>query len=409
MKDLDYDELDRAVNSLITNNSDQVDNKVNTETPNNSSNPPVYTLPSVDTPLVTKNVVDPSPVAIPIPLPTPIEPPTIQQATSEQPKVNATTPLVTRQNTGRFMDVVHPSSNMRPTLTMPNRDLSQNTMIKASPIIAPTPTPIKRAPIISLSGLRSNLIDFHKPQNNPIDKQPEPYDDSKDADIDKINDEITDTLKQPSDSTPDSPFISGTKVDKRPLGAFSSEAPTPLSFPIPIPTPTPTPTPPAMPQAPITVITAKEPISDSKANGNNISYGSQLNNNIDTPMPAELQNELLSIEADSTTHPELLDSFNSTPAPVSEPISKINVDTSSINSQPLTGPTSITQQYKEQPNSGDSQTSAIYDNAAYNKSLSHPAKKKSGWSWVVWAIILLVVGAAVGAAVYFLVLPNISL
>lgn len=68
-------------------------------------------------------------------------------------------------------------------------------------------------------------------------------------------------------------------------------------------------------------------------------------------------------------------------------------------------PTSISQQYQEKPNTGDQHSGAIYDTDSYHKAVVQPAKKGSGWLWVLWVVLLLAIGAGVGAAIYFFVLP----
>ena len=113
-----------------------------------------------------------------------------------------------------------------------------------------------------------------------------------------------------------------------------------------------------------------------------------------TPLPAELQDNLLQIEADTDTTDQPQKEETTPVLPVAQ-------------SEVPTGPTSITQQYTEQPSTGDQPTGAIFDTEAYRKPLSHPAKKKSGWLYVLWIVLLLVVGAGAGAAVYFFVLPKL--
>ena len=333
MKDLDFDELDRAVNSV-------------TET--------------TDKPL-SINAGPPEKLLT--------EPASSQSTTTIAPR------LAGRRNTGRFMDVVPPSSNTRLSPTIPKRVSRQG--ITIDPTNKPAIVPDEVLPSVPVDTSSKKVdstsdwpdpIDF-KPTNNSTDDPEEPIkNDNEDADIDKISNDITNTLSQTPDESPDSPFISGTKVDKRPLGAFSTESSTstikssePETIPI------------------KTVVDAK-PI------------------NLTTPFPAELQSDILSIEASSnTTNP------NEPTAPIVVPKTVV---TPATDDQPI-GPTSITQQYKEQPSSGDKNTSAIYHTEAYHRALLHTTKKKSGWMLVVWISILIIAGAGAGAAVYFFVLPGL--
>jgi len=178
-------------------------------------------------------------------------------------------------------------------------------------------------------------------------------------------------MEQNNNAPIDSPFLSGTKVDKRPLGAFSGDQKSSEL--------------------------ENKPLDISSYNSNPL-------------LPAELQDDLLLIESNSAAQPDdepkekpVIESLPDTPAVPVVPILPIAPVT--IETKPVTT-TSITQQYKEQPNSGDQKTGAIFDTNSYHKALT-PTKKKSGWLWVLWIVLLLIIGAGSGAAVYFLVLPNL--
>ncbi|MNL44290.1 hypothetical protein D3C87_1668540 [compost metagenome] len=67
----------------------------------------------------------------------------------------------------------------------------------------------------------------------------------------------------------------------------------------------------------------------------------------------------------------------------------------------VSGPASIQPQYKEEPSSTKEEHAAIYDTDSYHKPLTHPAKKKSGWLWVLWIVLLLALGAGGAAALYY--------
>jgi hypothetical protein len=354
MKDLDFDELDRAVNSLITN----------TPVSNDNTEPKEKTI-NINAALPRQTVNS-------------------QQAT---PTVSSL--VGQRSSTGRFMDVVHPSSDMRTTSAMPERVSHQGVIVNPIPVPVAPDTPSAIVPAETSSPTTSanvwpDPIEFHEFKNSQTDKKEEPSKEKdEDADIDQINDDITNTLNQSSGDTPDSPFIPGTIVDKRPLGAFSTESPAPKVEPL----------------------VEKTTVHNEKTDAG---IGPKLAD-ASTPFPAELQDDLLLIEAsDSTTQLDVLSVVDAPVAvpvvsPVIAPAAATNAPV--VDNQPV-GPTSITQQYKEQPSSGDQNTGAIYDTDAYHKPLLQPVKKKSGWLWVLWITILLVVGAGVGAAMYFFVLAH---
>lgn len=342
MKDLDYDELDKAVNSLIggkpsdnhTNNQPRHDD-VKKTTPSQST---VRTLAS------------------------------------------SASPLVAKRSTGQFMDVVHPSSNMRPSLPliMPERKIGLKTVTSMPAKLVDNPV-LKPASVMPVPTPATNNswpdpIDYHANDRSEVagNDQPVSHNDNEGDDIDKISDDINKTLGQTTEDPSESPFISGAKVDKRPLGAFSAE--------------------------PSDMMNEPSPTNDRTTQPDH-NAASEPANDVDAPLPAELQSDLLSIESSSAASP--IDSSISS-APIAP-----SVNTPSNNQLADNG--SISKQYQEQPSSGDQNTGAIYDTDAYHKTLLLPAKKKSDWMWVLWIFILLIIGAGAGAAVYFFVLPQLHL
>lgn len=157
MTDLDFEELDKAVNSAMKSDSSekQTDD----------------TNVSVDVKVESKNFDQQN-----------------TQATTQDRKILTTNPRQTEnkvfksrqttRSTGRFMDVVHPSSDMR-------------------------------------AGIKKDFKSEDDKKNIPdqdIHDMPDPIDSSSTM-VKEASEE-----KKPSS---DSPFIAGAKVEKRPLGAFS--------------------------------------------------------------------------------------------------------------------------------------------------------------------------------------------
>lgn len=69
---------------------------------------------------------------------------------------------------------------------------------------------------------------------------------------------------------------------------------------------------------------------------------------------------------------------------------------------PSNGPGSIAPQYREEAKAADEpQHTPIYDTSSYHKPLEHPAKKKSGWLVVLIVFLLLVAGAGGAAALFY--------
>ena len=321
MKDIDFDELDRAVNSLINPSMTQ-------------SSVTVAPSPTTDT--------------------TDISPPT----TSILPL--SVTPLGQRRSSGRFMDVVHPSSDMRsgsvaarstPTeivTTLPHSQTVQpeKDLIKPLPVMWPDPIDLQSEPTLSASESISSpeILANDSDKNGPLE----------------------------------SPFLTDAKVEKRPLGAFSGDMhesahATPL-------------------------ISIDTSLKDKELNLTNTDEPRLSDHPIQTdmPLPAELQAGLLSIESNEDPAVSESDSSSS----MAESMSTLEPTTSS-------GPTSILKQYTEQPSTGDKPAGTIFDTAAYKKPQTHSSKKKSGWLIVLWIFLLLAVGGGVGAVVYFFVLPHL--
>lgn len=316
MTDIDFDELDRAVNSLI-------------------GAKPVSDTPAPTTPGDTSTSVQVTNGSAP---------------QSSVPSPAAMPPLATRRTSGRFMDVVHPSSDMR---TSPP---AQTPAAAAMDPVAPS-MPTVLAPAM--------------PDTQPHD-MPDPLDfHGFDA---PTPDSSASSVAAVSTTPLETPFIADAKVEKRPLGAFSA-APAEGVPPV------------EMESQPSTSI-APEASADTPAVEPEKSEESA---NVDTPLPAELGDDLLSIESNETISQQ------------SEVPVAVAAATPTQEQPPVV---SITQQYTESPSTGDAPaTTSIFDTDAYKKPLAHPKKKSSGWLVVLWIALLLIVGAGAGAAVYFYVLP----
>ncbi len=346
MADLDFDELDRAVNSLIASSS----------TPNN-----------IDTPKDAQSVAAAAPA---VPAPVAVEP--------------SFSSLASRR-TGRFMDMVTSNSSSRPSPVVPERPTTRQG-VTVSPIDQPITVPPRSEPavvapaeVITPSVTANNTWpapgDLVKKQDDEID------------DIDKISDAISDTLN-PSSSLPESPFLADAKVDKRPLGAFSITDKPPVEV---VTTTENTPAAEAITVASGSPDSAEEP----KPTVMTMAVNPTPMVNMVSPLPAELREDLLSIESESTTVPV---------AKVAEVAGVASTTPQPTPTEAVAGGLSIAQQYTEKPSTSDQTIGSIYNTDAYHKSLINTKKAKSGWMWVIWTVVLLIVGAGAGAAAYFLIL-----
>lgn len=337
MKDIDFDELDKAVNSLML--SPQLD----------SAEPQTPITPSVEQPPVQ---------AAPAPSPAPVQ---------SEP-TPAVTPAVRRG--GRFMDMVSTPNAQRPT--------------------ASTPVP-SSAPAPSREGLsitsRSESISFEQPDSSEPVTMSTPAAPVAEATIPDPIDIPAPAIEVPQpavspESNPEpvvqqlgsleSPFIADAKVEKRPLNAGTSEAP-------------------LVDLAAALEEDAHEEASTGLQDVPAESESEAVENGEDeppiTPQVAELSSDLVAIEAADNQE-------------VSEAV--VAPDTTSEAEEPTKplGTTSIPQQYTAQPSSGDQSHAAIYDASQYPEPVTHVAKNKSGWLWVLWVILLLGVGAG-GAIVLY--------
>lgn len=304
MQDIDFDELDRAVSSTL--------------------NPtrPSDTVKTDPVPVRTPNPVTPHPVA----------------------------PAV-RRSSGRFMDVVHPSSDMRPT-ERPERSAPR------------PPEPVQQEPERPAPAPATtdwpDPLDFHGFNDEPKVEAPKPEPVSNNDDV--------------SGMPLESPFLTDAKVEKRPLGAFSANDTPNLSDQI---------------------------DAENAAELSSVEAG-------EVPLLEAPDEELLTAETETKEDPVAV-----VEEPVKEEKREVEDATemvpeekpipTSIVEEP-TGPQSITQQYKEQPSSNQT-SGAIYDTEAYHQPLVHTAKKKSGALVVIWILALILVGAGAGAGIYFFVLP----
>jgi hypothetical protein len=408
MSELDFDELDKAVNNLMSGvpkveppkNDDIKTLDIDAKLPE-SSRPPLDelndALKAVNGPAKTEN----SPVA------------------TNSSAAPATGSLATRR-AGRFMDVVHPSSDMKNTpkpaasrqgvtIEPAARPLERPTMpTEKGPIADDEPAPVTEpstsAPEqpseahsewpdpLSMSGYEAEedtkpVAEDHAAPvaddtaNAPVDTA-EAADTNEDQDDDSIFslDDIEDTTPEPLTS----PFISDAKVEKRPLGGPATETPV-----------------------------AEPAVTTAAAEEDQVVPGDDPDDQLPATaadvapiLPPELQKDLMAIETDGDTSAPAAEAAAETPAEPTKEEAKAEASVAE-KAEPVAetpvpaGPASIPQQYKEEPSTGDQTNGGIYDTNNYHQPLAHPVKKKSGWLWIVWILLLLIIGGG-GAAVLYL-------
>jgi len=344
VKDIDFDELDKAVSSVLGTKGD--------ETPASPAPAASSTLP-VGTPATASE-------------PTP----SVETTSPESPA--STAPLAVKRR-GKFMDVVHPSSDMNKTGGPSQPLLSPTAQKRLEPVSEPTPTPEPVAPTAEPEPV---VLDEPKTEPTPFTLPDEPQDVTEPTKVepptevaspvpseepatlpDEPKPESSMTMPDPlADFNPDetvkptaeqdiapvtTPFLEGAKVEKRPLGSFGDEQPVD----------------PGSTEQPDTKATAD--LSQPPA----------------VTLPRELQSDIVQVEA---TH-------EGTPS-VSDLSAKV-------------GSTAGTLTLND-----DAHETAhpLFDTTNYHEPIAAASKKKGGsWMWIlIGLLVCLAIGAGVGYFIY---------
>lgn len=354
MKDIDFDELDRAVSSLMrtTPSDDMTDTTDTTETPSDSNTESVKTDESNQDTAPAVDVHTPS-ISSENELSQTKEPEDISSLDTIQPAASAT-PVARR---GRFMDV------MRPSTRDTKKSSSFGSISREGTSLRPMSDAVKpETSSLEVPSEQSNDSESMAPEVNPFDF-------SKGLESPTESEEPT--PESISESMPlSSPFLPDAKVEKRPLGRPADA--------------------PAMTDS---VVAPTESMDGASTEVPTVDKDAQLP---EQPLPPELDSKLLSIETGgenvlTETQPMSSPAIEAQPA-ASQP-TPASVSVASI------AATSIPEQYKVQPQKNDeAPASAIYD----TQPLAHPAKKSPGWLWIVGIVAVLLLGIGGGAAVYYL-------
>jgi hypothetical protein len=221
VKDIDFDELDRAVSSLLTNKDEPA--ATNTPAPATSTptpqDPPVDVPDSAEAPKETPSIITPASA----------NPPKAASAPAPKPAAGTgeTAFNLPNRSTGRFMDVVHPSSDMGPNT--PSAQPSPTLGRKLQPVSKDV-KPESAAPGAETSPeANESTVPAEPAAPTPATTVwPDPLDvhgfkDDLDAPV-APTPAVTPTEESAKPADVSSPFLSDTKVEKRPLGAYSDQA-----------------------------------------------------------------------------------------------------------------------------------------------------------------------------------------
>lgn len=388
MKDIDFDELDRAVTSALSaSGAGSTDNIQDSESPAATSTP---TPEEANTEAVTSTQTSISSHAVHARLmassapsrTTLIRKPVaaapsaeadafVEETQAPETAVPDTKPKRTiPHREGRFMDVVYPGNKTIAPSPVSER-LTPPAVPQSSASESAEETHLDESHNASLEAEINNLFvnEGHEPivdtanvdgevetATPGVTSPSEPLTASQDPTEEEVTtDAIASELSQPlEDVRPDSPFIADAKVEKRPLGGL-------------------------------------EPLET-----NSVDYDAvdaldltpKINDTPGAPVPEELASDLTAIESQETSP--------STDSPISaneRPKTEVADSRSEV-----AGPTSIARQYKEQPRtaSEDDEAGAIFDPQTYQPPVEHPAKKSSGWGWVVACVLIIVLATIAG-------------
>lgn len=371
MKDIDFDELDRAVNSLMNSvpKDDDGDDGVN-DTPNSPAGGALQTAVPAQNDISQDMPDDEIQLAPPAELMIVDEPEVAEAKAEPAPSVPASPaatslPPVRR---GKFMDMVRsPARDAEKTApsTMPSRHAP--TLQPITPQTRPAPTVAAPSPA---SAVPANSWQVEESLQKELEATLAPSSPT--------------SLSTPEVGPPVLPFLPDAKVEKRPLGRpvepqlATSTSDVPQS---------------SSPLAPVDLTASTQDDTDT----GEAEVDAQLPGQ---PLPAELGSELLSIETSTDMLPPETPVSTMPPQPL-EPAPSPSAHIPGV-ARPSAA-TSIPQQYTVQPKETTDQEpgGAIYDAATYHQPLVHLAKKKPGWVWVVAIIVILLLGITGGAAVYY--------
>lgn len=374
MTEIDFEELDKAVNSLMSD----VDKSNTVASATSSNTSATSTTPSTQPSTVSSGSATTAP------------------DTNEQKQKVSSSPLPTKRR-GQFMDIVRPTGN-KPTVNpvhrqgvtiTPNATASQPSET-ATEAPAIEPNSFASVEPLESTGQTSSSTSVEQPSvgssesiETPTQGWPDPID-FADA-TQKPQESITSTPDvapkdelsidaQDTESLPlDSPFLPDAKPEKRPLGALA------------------------------TAEEASDDTQDAPSAAAELPQPEVTN----VALPAELHGSVVAIESESTGQ-----SVTETPTPAAHthnddgPVADTETprkDEPQQQSTDVPAGGTIPQQYKEQPNTGDQTSGSIYDTANYHTAIEAHAtggKKNSVLKMVIWGVLLLILGAGVGAAVF---------
>ncbi len=434
MTDIDFDELDRAVNSLMQQGASKPPVSAPTPgaAPEGVSAAPVISsetapMPQETAPVTPQNTPEIAPASAPEP---PVDAatsvPALESSTPElvAPAPLATPPLATKRSSGRFMDIVAPSSataytpkprtsrvgvSLQPTmdiappaatpesmtLTAEDDPVEETSMTQANDMQTPTPR-LELSPTVPEEEL---IPDDAVSDASMMSRMAEELEALEARDVADVTEE------SPAPAPLESPFVPGAVVDKRPLGnasvvevpqegANSQDEQIETS-----PIVEPAPTQDIWGETPSEQQLATEPLvpeldKDLMALESGASVAvADIENEQDAVDTAEMP----AVESKSDLEIEPKTSIDEVPASAATSVASASASTAAL----VGG--DIPQQYTTDLDS-EPEPAPVYDAASQVPELTHKEKKKSGWLSVVMILLLFILGGAGGAAAWYFLL-----
>lgn len=331
--------------------------------------------------------------------------------TGPQPKPRS----LARRRSGRFMDVVHPSSDMRTSVMgKPSPQSPKQQATSSTPSSTDEPEEVKAdtPETVMHNNELAAAIDKLLVEDVAPSKPVEAVNDSPQASVPapetlvpEAPDEITPEIEQSSTPEDDkkstnddnptkssetdetqapqqtSPFVTDAQVQKRPLGGVPKDI--------------------AEEQ-----VAAEPAVSDPAPIADDIHSKIRAIESIDSLDPVE-DASYLATPTPETPSPEPTPTpapkLETTPLETEAPKADDSTSKKSTAAAPaVSGPTSITRQYKETPRVASADdTSSIFDPENYHQPLESEPKKKISWGLVIFILVVLALGGSIAAFLWW--------
>lgn len=352
MKDLDFDELDRAVSSVLEAKGSEDSNTTN------------------DTAVIPDTADQAS-----------------DEATDNSSSLDSQKTLVQRRSSGRFMDVVHPSSDMKvqnkPTVSRQAADITPpGSSDSIAPIEAESIAPVESVDAVDDTHTLPDPLDFNNFSESDAEEDTTATEESHEeaaAALEQAASELheLDGLMHDQREIPplDTPFVNDLSVEKRPLGAFSLES-----------------------SDVIDTDSNEATVDETTIDDTAVADSAQNDESID-----EVESEISS--TDSLIDSDIDKQRQPEPDTVPEELQQDVVAIEARDIEEVVQPTasaagSITQQYTEKTSKQSTDITPVFDTTDYHQPLKH-TEKKSGWGGIILIIGFVILGVAAGAAFYF--------